>query len=227
MGVLKEHEADISVKSERGQGTTVSMLFKGEKTQAQSLPSAPVLKAPPVKGPPPAPPKDEYQDGDVELLDEHSQISDITEMQTVMSPSLDVNIDQLLEMPEAEVNEKTVVIPTSASNAQTNLPEAPKAPAPKAPPAKKSSSMDDELTFVDGFLDNDKTVVHVDKKQTGAVAAGTPISAELVEAMSNKNVDEDMPAKNFITPPKFSAAAKSASKLDGFRVEIRRPGKRE
>jgi Signal transduction histidine kinase len=230
LGVLKEHQAEISVKSERGQGTTVSMLFKGEKTQAQNLPQAPVLKAPPMKGPPPPPPKDEVED--VELLDERSQISEVAEV-TTMSPALDVNIDQLLEMP-GDDEAKTVVIPASKPNAATSTP-APTAVAPK----KSAAFNDDELTFVDGFLDNDRTVVHSssedktvvqssnDRKQTGAVAAGTPISAELVEAMADKQVDEDMPARSFITPPKFSTAAKSASKLDDFRVEIRRPGKRE
>jgi two-component system NtrC family sensor kinase len=105
--------------------------------------------------------------------------------------------------------EKTVV----------NVPAAKPVTKPSPP---KTAFQDDELTFVDGFLDGERAS---SKKQTGAVAAGTPIAAEIVEAMADKEIDEDLAVSSFITPPKISSATKS-SKLDTYHVEIRRPGKR-
>ncbi|NUN05480.1 MAG: sensor histidine kinase [Bdellovibrio sp.] len=97
-GILKEHNADVQVESQRGQGTKISILFK--KQQANSL-----LKAPEITEEkkeevvmaidlPQLAPKSEHRE------EAEAEYQEILATQPQVTSPLDVNIDKLLELPE-------------------------------------------------------------------------------------------------------------------------------
>lgn len=226
-GILKEHNAEIKVESQRGQGTKILILFKKLKTEA-------VLKAPLA-----APQEKEEEVTiamDLPQLKEDAperiaaEVAAAAESAAPTSP-LDVNIDAMLELPEAtpdkapekgaEESSAQVVAPVGAPTPPPISTPVPKPAKTASAPVAKSSFGDDELTFIDGFLD-DQPGAPVEAasvaEETEAPAAGpTP---EEIEAMS-----AEVTSVNFIVPPKMNAKIKT-SKLDSYHVEIRRPGKR-
>jgi|GEM_PF-1596234 len=214
-GILKEHNAEIRVESQRGQGTKISVLFK--KLQAD------VLKAPvePVKEEIVmiAPELPKLKEESVHRIEAEAEFAEVQAATPAPSP-LDVNIESLLELPE----ERTVVAQESAAPQEEPVAAPVKAPSAKAPVA--SSSLDEELTFIDGFLQEEKksTVAPVEQamvvmETVSASEANAPTAAELA------TLDDELTPVNFITPPK-GAAPQKTSKLDSYHVEIRRPGKR-
>ena len=108
---------------------------------------------------------------------------------------------------------------------------------------KKSQPASDELTFIDGFMGEEveeeveveeEILVAADQAEASAetvVAAATEpvtntaIPVEHAAGASLADMDDELTPVNFIVPPKM-AATKKESKLDGYHVEIRRPGKR-
>ncbi|WP_413580486.1 sensor histidine kinase [Bdellovibrio sp. HCB288] len=117
-GVLKEHNAEVKVTSERGFGAKVLITFK--KVEAVG-----VLKAPLAAPVAPAPVVEKIQiQGEVLQLREespHREEAEAEFVETKMQASpgthspLDVNIDKLLEMPEEVVS--------SAIDEETPVPE--------------------------------------------------------------------------------------------------------
>nr|WP_295899421.1 HAMP domain-containing sensor histidine kinase [uncultured Bdellovibrio sp.] len=253
-GILKEHNAEVRVESQRGQGTKMIVLFRKLQTQA-------VLKAPEVKEEVVmiSPELPQLKEESVHREEAEFQFAEVRAQTPPPSP-LDVNIDNLLELPEAtpvhdavETSEPETEMPTvvastpvveaPAEPVKPNIPPPPNAPpslaqAPTAP-AKKSEPVslfnDDELTFIDGFLGETpkakaapavqvvETPVVEEVTVAPVVAAaanlGTPTGEELA------TMDDELTPVNFVAPPKGPAKQKT-SKLDGYHVEIRRPGKR-
>lgn len=205
-GIFKEHNADIKVESKRGSGTKLMVVFKKLQTEA-------VLKAPEVKEEEVSIsaelPQLKHESPELEAAhEEFAQVQLATTVPAVTSP-LDVNIDNLLEFPEA---------------AEVASPAAEAVPAVEAPkkteaPKVTSSSFDDELMFLDGFVEPAKQVSVPVVEVAVAAAALAPMGAELAD------MDDELTPVNLINPPKM-AAPKKVSKLDSYHVEIRRPGKR-
>lgn len=204
-GVLKEHNAEVKVTSERGFGAKVMITFK--KQQAVSVLKAPVMsdeKTPiptPLAAPVSAPEKIEVQGEILQLKDEspHREEAEAEFMEVKMQSSvgnhspLDVNIDKLLDMAD----EPTVVAVSERKNAESPVEEI---------KASENISITNppDLDFVDSAMSEERTVI----------AAAAPI-------------DDEFTPVNFVNaPPPAAPAKKEKSKLDGYQVEIRRPGKR-
>ncbi|MNL50292.1 hypothetical protein D3C87_1732960 [compost metagenome] len=83
----------------------------------------------------------------------------------------------------------------------------------------------DELQFIDGF-NSEKTVMAPapDEKTTIATASQETVVIPQ-EVLESEPIEESFSFGNNIVPPKGPAVQKT-SKLDGYHVEIRRPGKR-
>lgn len=234
-GILKEHNAEVRVESQRGQGTKVIVLFRKLQTQA-------VLKAPEVKEEVVmiSPELPQLKEESVHREEAEVQFAEVQATTPPASP-LDVNIDSLLELPEvapvqeaAEAVREESEMPTVVAAAPVTEPLKPTIPpAPVAKPSSSSSTSlfgDDEITFIDGFLGEEvkpksapAAPVVEEKTATPVVAKsedlGVPTSAELAA------MDDELTPVNFIAPPKGPAKQKT-SKLDSYHVEIRRPGKR-
>ncbi len=195
-GVLKEHNAEVKVTSERGFGTKVMITFK--KQQAVSVMKAPV-KSDEVTPIPVIPTAEKIQiQGEVLQLKEESPHREEAEsefLEAKMQSSvgthspLDVNIDKLLEMPE----ESTVVMANEAVEESE--------PGVVAPEENVAPSKAPNLDFIDSS--EERTVI-----------------------ASSTSVDDEFTPVNLVNAPPAAAAPAKKSKLDGYQVEIRRPGKR-
>lgn len=97
-GILKEHNAEVQVESQRGQGTKISILFKKQQT-------ASVLKSPEfieekkeavvmAVDLPQLAPKSEHRE------EAEAEYKEVLAAQPQAASPLDVNIDKLLELPE-------------------------------------------------------------------------------------------------------------------------------
>lgn len=94
-GVFKEHQADVQVESQRGQGTKVKIRFK--KSDIQAVPKAPAFAAPLP------PPREEIfrEEATVELRQEpEAVVPERTQTFPVIK-----NIENLLELPDDNDNE--------------------------------------------------------------------------------------------------------------------------
>ena len=217
-GILKEHNADIKVESQRGQGTKVSVLFK------PAVKTASVLKAPVEASP--------------MIVEEHVEIQSEPLVESVnqsVAPAspLDINIDAMLDLPElAEAAPASKdVAEVAAVVAEQKAPT----PASKVEPSSvpRSAVGDDDLIFIDDFLEgqnkaltnemaapseaaesSETVVLSPEASVTGAV------TSEELETMTDGPV-----SAGFIVPPQ-QVAARKQSKLDSYQVDIRRPGKR-
>ncbi|MNJ99721.1 Sporulation kinase A [compost metagenome] len=201
LGVFKEHRGEVQVTSERGQGTEVHVIFKRE----QSLVA---MEAP--KAPGPLPVIEEEQEITIsrelpqlsEAAPEHEEAQvefEASQEKTVVGSPLDMNIDNLLELPEVQeskpvVEETSVAAPVEAAEAVTPN-------AAPAPIVRKKETTSDELVFLEDLEKADVV--------TSASAA----------------FNDEATVVNVIAPPKMEAKVK-VSKLDSYHVEIRRPGKR-
>lgn len=166
-GVLKEHNAEVQVQSERGQGTKVLITFKKQQEAAS------VLKAPEEKMEEVVMMAQELPALKVESTERAEAEAHFAEVQASQPPQspLDVNIENLLELPAMQE-------------------------------VKAESVLNDDKTPVADFVE-----------------AQGPVGAELAP------MDDELTPVNFINAP-VAQAEKKASKLDGYHVEIRRPGKR-
>ncbi|MGZ3769677.1 MAG: sensor histidine kinase [Bdellovibrio sp.] len=217
LGILKEHNAEVQVESQKGHGTKMNILFK--KLQTPQVLKAPTESSRPVVEP------EEFAIAselpklkETSLLPEEKELSQqIEEEKTVIvsdiaakvSSPLDINIENLLELPELGEDKMES---SEKRNTDNKIDTSEK--------TKIVKSVADELTFIDGFMDQ-KTVV-VNKTlpvPPKAKASEGPTAAEL-ESMTS-----DLSEENFIVPPKMAAKPKT-SKLDSYHFEIRRPGKR-
>ncbi|MDG0815602.1 sensor histidine kinase [Bdellovibrio svalbardensis] len=185
-GILKEHNAEVQVSSERGKGTKVSISFK-------KLETAPVLKAPSAKVEKvqevmiaPELPQLKEQSPEREQAETHYAEVKATEAAKPPQSPLDVNIENLLELPamaEAKV--------TSTEN-----------------------------------INDDKTPV-IEYAGSAMVIENNPAAelAAMNSAMdSMDSMDDELTPVNLINAP-TTAAKPKASKLDSYRVDIRRPGR--
>ena len=193
-GVLKEHGAEVKVTSERGKGTKVAITFK--KSQAVQVMKAPIA-------PMPAPAEDvmvmshELPSLKEDSVHHEEAAADFAEVQAEQSANpLDVNIDNLLELPELK-EEKVMATDTTE---EKKIPPPPTAkPSITPPPAGATLAPPDGLEFVDDFSDS--------------------------KMPPPPPMDDELTPVNLINAPKEQAPVRT-SKLDDYRVEIRRPGKR-
>lgn len=197
-GILKEHNAEVTVESQQGKGTKIAVIFKKQAT-------ATVLKAPieiveekeevviPVELP-------QLKEESIHREEAEVKYAEVQAALPKQSP-LDINIENLLELPEAGDGRR--------SFASTTV---------KAEVKAETSNMDDELNFIDGFLSDNAEEPKKSKTKNEVVADG-PTAEELT-------MMEAGPIKvNYIVPPQEPAKPK-ASKLDSYQVDIRRPEKR-
>ncbi len=273
-GVLKEHNAEVSVESQRGHGTTLSILFKLNPAQERisSLPTPP--PAPTAKKIPPPPPpivanvddvedvdnfnvelpavlkaKDKSSEGKLpppppeveelvkpvlesEILAKTESISEVSLRSEEKGPSpLDMNIENLLEeLPEASVEEKSNEAPIVEKVMK------------KVKMKVKKPIDEDELTFIDGFLDNEQEVeveVEVEQEVVVEVSSDKSEATQIVKTSTSESenvayddmttnsvpMTADFKSDNKILPPS-KKRDKKGSKLDDYKVDIRKPGKR-
>ncbi|WII72892.1 HAMP domain-containing sensor histidine kinase [Bdellovibrio sp. 22V] len=215
-GILKEHNAEIKVESQRGQGTKVMVVFK--KLQTQTVLRAPVEapKEEPMMISPELPQLKEESAHREEAEAQFAEVQAAIPAGTPVSP-LDVNIDNLLELPE--VNEP--------------VKEEPAVVTKKAAAVLPKKANEDELTFIDGFLGEEEPVAAAPAPVATEASAETAVPADLAEAATTlaempldaAPISDELTPVNLIAPPKAPAKQKT-SKLDSYHVEIRRPGKR-
>lgn len=115
---------------------------------------------------------------------------------------LDVNIDAMLDFAEAAE-------PSVAAK-------------PEATVLPKAALEEDELTFIDGFL-NEEPQAPAEVTVVIAAADGGADARPTAEELATMT-DEPSPA-DFVAAPTIAARQK-ISRLDSYQVEIRRPGKR-
>ncbi|KHD89563.1 MAG: histidine kinase [Bdellovibrio sp. ArHS] len=243
-GILKEHNAEVRVESQRGQGAKVRILFK--KTTAASVLKAPTevlaAKEEPLVISPELP---KLTEESVHHEEAKAHFDEVKASAPAASP-LDINIDTLLELPEV-----AEAVPATAPDAALTTDSAkPKISTPmvststvKSTSSPASTLGSDEFSFIDGFLGDEpkapaKTeVVASEPSNTVAVEVtadevattidsapiSEPAAAPTAEELATLN-DELTPV-NLVMPPKMTAKPKT-SKLDTYHVEIRRPGKR-
>lgn len=231
-GILKEHNAEVQVESQRGRGTKIMILFRKQQTVS-------VLKAPSAEAPVS---KDEIVMAKAlprlkeESLHREEAEAQFAKQQEAEQPiatkpqsPLDINIENLLDLPEAgeqrmefaekgeNAESKSDLIDLTGSGKKTSL-----SAANGSAPVNMS---DEDLAFIDGFLEED--MKSNDKAGTEALVSLTDKSFnEMGPNIADlETVDKDLAFANLVAPPKMPAK-KKASKLDSYHVEIRRPGKR-
>lgn len=232
-GILKEHNAEVKVESQRGQGTKMLILFK--KTLGVAVMKAPAPVEEEVIVMQDLPRLKEESPARAEAVAEFEATA-AAEPEPAVSP-LDVNIDSLLEELPEVAPAKVEVTSTEPVMVKKVV---------KKTVKKKVQPATDELTFIDGFM-NEETEEEVEVEEEILVAADaaqasaeTVVLATAAEPVTNPTIpsepaagaslaepdmDDELTPVNFIVPPKMTAAKKE-SKLDGYQVEIRRPGKR-
>lgn len=249
-GILKEHNAEVRVESQRGQGTKVIVLFRKLQTQA-------VLKAPEVKEEVVmiSPELPQLKEKSVHREEAEVQFAEVQATTPPGSP-LDVNIDSLLELPEVAPVQESVeaapeesemptvvaaapVVEVPVEPVKPTIPPppapvqaAPPAPVVAKPPQSPSTSLfgDDEITFIDGFLGEEVKPKPAPAAPVVEEVAAAPAVAKAEDLGAPTSaelaaMDDELTPVNFIAPPKGPAKQKT-SKLDSYHVEIRRPGKR-
>lgn len=230
-GILKEHNAEVRVESQRGQGTKVMILFR--KTMGVPVMQAPVAPQPEVheevivmQDLPSLKLESEHRAEAVANFEESQQPA----VEAAPASPLDVNIDNLLE----ELPEVAEVKPAE----EAARPEVTTKKVVKKMKVKKQvPAAEDELTFIDGFMGDqavqeEEVEVEVEVEEEVSVAVeeikATAVKAEPAAGASLAEMDamdDELTPVNLIVPPKAAAPVKT-SKLDSYHVEIRRPGKR-
>lgn len=216
-GILKEHNANLNVESQRGQGTKISILFKKGKVERGVLASleAPIIKDEPVIIAAELP---KLKEESVHREEAEFEFA-LAEEQSKPASPLDVNIDAMLDFPE--LTESTpapaaVTIPASASQSPASV---------VTVAAPKGALGEDEFNFIDGFLSEQPATEPASATQSPAEEVAP------VAVSSGPTVDELEMMNDELTPVDFVVAPaapvrKKVSKLDSYHVEIRRPGKR-
>ena len=145
--------------------------------------------------------------------------------------------DLVAPKAKEEVEEETIVVKDlpqlkrdsehrveAEAEYKTSQPE-PKPESPLNVNIDKLLEFPDELQFIDGF-NSEKTVMAPAPDEKPTIAS---VSQETVvipqEVLGSEPIEESFSFGNNIVPPKGPAVQKT-SKLDGYHVEIRRPGKR-
>lgn len=215
-GILKEHSADIKVESQRGQGTKVSILFKREIKIATVL-KAPMEAKPMIIEEPANHHPETINVPTVEEIVEPAVAASV-EPAVAASP-LDVNIDAMLDFPEhiePAIAETDLVDADkiTQSDEQSNH-DVPSEATPMA------AIVESELGSIDDFLDNKNQPVTTQSASSEDAAQDLgQVTTEELETMTDGRV-----SVGFVVPP-HQVVSQKASKLDSYRVEIRRPGKR-
>ncbi|WP_413560056.1 sensor histidine kinase [Bdellovibrio sp. HCB209] len=202
-GVLKEHNAEVKVTSERGFGAKVMITFK--KTQSVSVMKAPVVPLQVQEELTPIPVEEKISiQGDVLQLKDESPHRDEAEAEFLEAKvqssvgnhsPLDVNIDKLLDLPD-----EGTIMAEAAPRVEVK-------PAPTET-AEPVSDIAASLDFVDSAASEERTVI-----------------ASALDSADEEAVQDEFTPVNLINAPSAPAPARK-SKLDGYQVEIRRPGKR-
>lgn len=197
MGILKDHQADATLTSERGKGATFEAVFKNGKNKN----SAPRIGGdfdhqlektmsdiPLPTRLPPAPPA-AHREAEAKISVQLSSKTAPTE----------VNIESLLELPPVGQGSDEF------SFIDGFMEDQPKAP-PKPAPAKSAATRPPPI-------------------QVETAMESENVSEELVlRDVMSAPVDQDLPPPPLAGPKK--APPKKHSALDSYQVEIRKPGKR-
>lgn len=248
-----------------------------ESKPAATPPPAPRASATPPPAPPeesftqqdlptpmPAPASSHEERIVIEEPDAEDEFQAVSlQVEKTTEPELAQDHTEAASTESAFAEEKTVVVGASPVdvNIESLLEDLPEASSVDNPPRAqivgkvmkkvkvKKEASDDELTFIDGFLDEDREVeVEIEVEQEVAVDLNhndqqlaqdsisassdlekTSVSSDsdvlLVDDSSQPSIDTNFVSQNKILPPK-PGARKKTSELDNYKVEIRKPGKR-
>jgi anti-sigma regulatory factor (Ser/Thr protein kinase) len=242
-GILKEHHAEIQIKSARGQGTQVEILF---------LPIAKSsFEAAPMSAPPP---KDVLAAPVQAVL--ASEPAEVTAPAPARQKLTDVNVDKLLDFSNDETplefldglgfNDEDSenigrappagAIPEPTPPPESSKPKAP--PPPTAAPTRLEAPQDDEVT--DPMYQMEKNETLPEEEFVAGPKPSLPARAPAIippEFRADGQGPVATPVETVapptppppptvtIDPPKLHSVAKPSA-LDSYKVEIRRPGKR-
>lgn len=146
LGILKQHQAEVSLESQRGQGTKVQILFKPELATTLKAPVAPKEEVSMSLDVPQLKIESEHR------LEAEAVFAEVKAATPETSP-VDINIESLLELPEAapEANleatkmtfvEASEAVPMSADMEPATLVTPPKKMEPGVSPIAKTSKLD-------------------------------------------------------------------------------------
>jgi len=203
VGILKEHNGTIQMQSQRGKGTQVEIVFKPNAVAAAVMPAP--------KGPPPMRAPELPADLPKAPPTNHEEVAAVMKEAEVPKEKLvDVNVDSLLELPEEEAPLQFLDGHGFAEEPAPSLP--PSAPPLPSSPAK---SLPPGPPPIAG--------------KPPAFVEPTEVDAEpsIPEPVS-KALAEESTAETSVVIDKPSAPPMMVQKtgLDSYKVEVRRPGKR-
>lgn len=189
-GILKEHQAQVKIQSQRSKGTQVDIVFapplvEAAVSEAVENPSAPTLAAEELPTTLPQ----------VSAVSEEERELTMAGSETPREKLTDINVDSLLELPpedpplqflegmgfEPAPPPPVATPPVVEASPPTPPPLPPPAPPPTAPPPAAAPSMEEESLV---------------------------ISSVVIDA------------------PTINRPSAKSSELDSYKVEVRRPGKR-
>jgi len=231
VGILKEHKAQIKIQSQRGKGTTVDIVF----TQAAvSKVSAPMM---PVELPGDLPKVSTPSKEDVAI---HEQVAKESAKRSKLT---EMNVDTLLDMQEEEMPLQFLdgqgfddlppaaplprapsVRPTKPAVAPpviTKVEEPPKQELPSAAPQRSEPEIETSATLPTDLPKAPKMA---------PPPPGIPVSMPPAFEAKDDEIEEIETPKAeptvVIDKPSSAPTAAKSSALDSYKVEVRRPGKR-
>lgn len=252
VGILKEHQAQIQIQSQRGKGTQVDIVFAVPVKQADVI-SKNLPK-------PPAPPPVSAADLPADLpkvsapSKEDVELHEKAQKESVKAPPklTDVNVDSLLELQGDDMplqfldgqgfDEPEPVVPLP--KAAVSKPTKPAVP----PPPTMSSPIEEPtvMTETPVVVEDAKATVSISMpapknppppppfpKAAPTQAAETEATVVLTPpAFPGESHDEEVADATRVVPavvidkPMTPAMVAKKSELDSYKVEVRRPGKR-
>lgn len=241
-GILKEHGAEVNAKSELGAGTSFTITFRPVAAEAKSLPQASLQDS--------QEPEEFIVSGNLPVLKPEAKEVEEAEFKKqnaqVVAPPVDVNIDELLSF-EDEADEATLVGFSESEPEPILLLDEDKK-SEEAQVLEETDEVQDRLetatveeivseevftpqkgltNLEDLFMNplESKTTITerveiVDSEKTEVLKAAA------TEALTKEELEsaEGSAAVSFVGLPK-SAPQKKVTKLDSYKVDIRRPGK--
>lgn len=228
-GLLKEHGADVKVKSDVGRGTSFRIVFKpADQANRVQAPQEELFVV----------------SSDLPILKDETRVEEeikFKEKNSEVGRPLDVNIDQLLSFDEQEAVDLDEVKDMAKIEVRDedeefvmshNLEEPETVVHDEVQDKIKEASVDD--IFNEKAFKPQAGIANIDDLFTeppssngkgfeGDVEKTVVLSGPTVEDL--EDMSADLRPTGFVSAPK-SAPVKKSSKLDSYKVEIRRPGKR-
>lgn len=242
VGILKEHNAQVAMQSQRGKGTTVEMIFapSGIAKNVLTAPKAP----PPMRAP-------ELPADLPKAAATHDEVVEVMRDAEVPKEKLtDRNVDSLLELPEDDMPLQflegqgfedepgpSAPLPKEAVERPTKPAIAPPVIAPTPPPLAPSSAQNLPPSAPPGGAIAMKPPVFVpnESDDLSSEVTGERTIALSLPGSDSQQVHDSEPVELtieksepllVIDKPTAPPMMTQKSALDSYKVEVRRPGKR-